>query len=163
MIPHRTLCYLSTQPPEEESGFGEELGIVGYCRRPGLRVVGYETASKERWVSIVLSESNADVPRQEESLQGWQTHFCHFSYLGRWHVKVGYTYSLTHNWHAHNGCWKVSSYFSALHSTLTARSVIPLLSEVFIVRLYREKNEMGFVKAFKLQGPTGAYHFNHLC
>jgi len=33
--------------PEEESGFGEELGIMG-GRKPGLRVVGYETARKER-------------------------------------------------------------------------------------------------------------------
>jgi DNA excision repair protein ERCC-4 len=32
---------------EEESAIGEELGIMG-CRRPGLRVLGYETGSKDR-------------------------------------------------------------------------------------------------------------------
>ena len=35
---------------------------------------------------------------------------------------------------------------SALHMTLTARRVTPLVLEAFIVRLYREKNKMGFVK-----------------
>lgn len=30
-----------------ESAIGEELGITG-CRRPGLRVVGYETPGKDR-------------------------------------------------------------------------------------------------------------------
>ncbi|KAJ7062873.1 hypothetical protein C8F01DRAFT_985778 [Mycena amicta] len=33
--------------PEEELEIGEELGIMG-CRNPGLRVVGYETQSKDR-------------------------------------------------------------------------------------------------------------------
>ena len=43
----QNLVLLVNATPEEESGIGEELGIMG-CRRPGLRVVGYETASKER-------------------------------------------------------------------------------------------------------------------
>jgi DNA excision repair protein ERCC-4 len=42
----------------------------------------------------------------------------------------------------------VSYYFAALHLTLMARRVTPLVLEAFIVRLYREKNKMGFVKAF---------------
>jgi len=37
---------------------------------------------------------------------------------------------------------------SALHLTLTVHRVTPLVLEAFIVRLYREKNKMGFVKAF---------------
>ena len=33
--------------PEEESVIGEELSILG-CRKPGLKVVSYETESEER-------------------------------------------------------------------------------------------------------------------
>lgn len=39
--------------PEEEAAIGEELGIMG-CRRPGLRVVGYETPRQERYVLVLL-------------------------------------------------------------------------------------------------------------
>jgi hypothetical protein len=75
------IVLLVNATPEEESGIGEELGIMA-CRRPGLRVVGYETASRERQVSFVPSEPNADAPRQEVSLQEWRTHFCNFLHLG---------------------------------------------------------------------------------
>jgi len=37
---------------------------------------------------------------------------------------------------------------SALHLTLTARRITLLVLEAFIVRLYRENNKMGFIKAF---------------
>lgn len=43
----QTLVLLVNATQEEESEIGEELGIMG-CRKPGLRVVGYETPSKER-------------------------------------------------------------------------------------------------------------------
>jgi DNA excision repair protein ERCC-4 len=43
----QNLVLLVNATPEEESGIGEELGRMG-CRRPGLRVVGYESASGER-------------------------------------------------------------------------------------------------------------------
>jgi len=43
----QNLVLLVNANPEEESGIGEELGIMG-CRRPGLRIVGYETSSKDR-------------------------------------------------------------------------------------------------------------------
>ncbi|KAG6890517.1 hypothetical protein C0995_007716 [Termitomyces sp. Mi166 len=69
----QNLVLLVNATPEEESEIGEELGLMG-CRRPGLRVVGYETVSKDR--------------------------------------------------------------------------VTALASEAFIVRLYREKNKNGFLKAF---------------
>lgn len=44
----QSLILLVNATPEEESEIGEELGIMG-CRRPGLRVVGYELGSKERF------------------------------------------------------------------------------------------------------------------
>lgn len=48
----QTLVLLVNATPEEESGIGEELGLMG-CRRPGLRVVGYETGSKDRCSTFV--------------------------------------------------------------------------------------------------------------
>lgn len=43
----QNLVLLVNATPEEESEIGEELGIMG-CRKPGLRVLGYETGSKDR-------------------------------------------------------------------------------------------------------------------
>lgn len=45
----QNLVLLVNATPEEETAIGEELGIMG-CRRPGLRIVGYETPSKDRYV-----------------------------------------------------------------------------------------------------------------
>ena len=45
----QNLVLLINATPEEESAIGEELGIMG-CRKPGLRVVGYEIGSKDRYV-----------------------------------------------------------------------------------------------------------------
>jgi DNA excision repair protein ERCC-4 len=45
----QSLVLLVNATPEEESAIGEELGIMG-CRRPGLRIVAYETPRKERCV-----------------------------------------------------------------------------------------------------------------
>ena len=44
----RNLVLLANATPEEESAIGEELGIMG-CRKPGLRIVGYETPRKDRY------------------------------------------------------------------------------------------------------------------
>lgn len=43
----QNLVLLVNATPEEESAIGEELSIIG-CRKPGLRVVSYETGSKDR-------------------------------------------------------------------------------------------------------------------
>ena len=43
----KSLVLLVNASPEEETAIGEELGIMG-CRRPGLRVVGYETPRQDR-------------------------------------------------------------------------------------------------------------------
>ncbi len=46
----QNLVLLVNATPEEETEIGEELGIMG-CRKPGLRVIGYETGtSKARCV-----------------------------------------------------------------------------------------------------------------
>ncbi|KAJ7274649.1 hypothetical protein C8J57DRAFT_1312429 [Mycena rebaudengoi] len=99
---------------EEESEIGEELGIMG-CRKPGLRVVGYETGSKDR---------------QELYNRGGL-----FSITSRILV--------------------VDMLQSDIPTTriagiivLHAERVTPLALEAFIVRLYREKNKTGFLKAF---------------
>ncbi len=43
----QNLVLLVNATPEEETAIGEELGIMG-CRRPGLRIINYETPSKDR-------------------------------------------------------------------------------------------------------------------
>ena len=50
----QNLVLLINATPEEESAIGEELGIMG-CRKPGLRVVGYEIGSKDRYVLSYVS------------------------------------------------------------------------------------------------------------
>jgi len=50
----KSLILLVNANPEEEADIGEELGIMG-CRKPGLRIVGYETGtSKDRCASVFL-------------------------------------------------------------------------------------------------------------
>ncbi|KAG6896227.1 hypothetical protein C0992_009622 [Termitomyces sp. T32_za158] len=110
----QSLVLLVNATPEEESEIGEELGLMG-CRRPGLRVVGYETGSKDRQdlykkgglISVtsrilVVDMLQSDIP----------THLI--------------------------------SGIIILH----AEKVTALALEAFIVRLYREKNKNGFLKAF---------------
>lgn len=110
----QSLVLLVNATPEEESEIGEELGIMG-CRKPGLRVVGYETGSKDRQdlykqgglISVtsrilVVDMLQSDIPT---------------------HLITG---------------------IIVLH----AEKVTPLVLEAFIVRLYREKNTSGFLKAF---------------
>ncbi|PPQ68865.1 hypothetical protein CVT24_007674, partial [Panaeolus cyanescens] len=110
----KNLVLLVNATPEEESAIGEELGIMG-CKRPGLRVVSYETPSKDRQtlykqggiVSVtsrilVVDMLQSDIPI--ELITG----------------------------------------LLVLH----AEKVTALVLEAFIVRLYREKNRQGFVKAF---------------
>jgi len=47
----KNLVLVVNASAEEETSIGEELGIMG-CRRPGLRVVGYETPRPERCVCM---------------------------------------------------------------------------------------------------------------
>jgi DNA excision repair protein ERCC-4 len=43
----QSLVLLLNASPEEETAIGDELGIMG-CRRPGLRIVGYEMGKRDR-------------------------------------------------------------------------------------------------------------------
>jgi hypothetical protein len=45
----QNLVLLVNTSPEEDSAIGAELGEMG-CRKPGLRIVGYEMGRKERYV-----------------------------------------------------------------------------------------------------------------
>lgn len=45
----KNLVLIVNANSEEEAEVGEELGMMG-CRKPGLRVIGYETGNKERSV-----------------------------------------------------------------------------------------------------------------
>ncbi|EPQ51671.1 hypothetical protein GLOTRDRAFT_117975 [Gloeophyllum trabeum ATCC 11539] len=110
----QTLTLLLNASPEEESAIGEELGVMG-CRKPGLRIVGYEMGRKDRQdlykqgglISVtsrilVVDMLQSDIPT--ELITG----------------------------------------IIVMH----AEKVTPLSLEAFIVRLYREKNKNGFLKAF---------------
>lgn len=43
----QNLILLLNASPEEETAIGDKLGIMG-CRRPGLRIVGYEMGKRDR-------------------------------------------------------------------------------------------------------------------
>ncbi|KXN82152.1 DNA repair protein rad16 [Leucoagaricus sp. SymC.cos] len=114
---NKNLVLLVNASPEEESAIGEELGIIG-CRRPGLRVVGYETPSRERQelykqgglISVTSRILVVDMLQEDIPV----------------HLITG---------------------MLILH----AERITPLVNEAFIVRLYREKNRDGFIKAFSDQ------------
>ncbi|KAG9310432.1 hypothetical protein JVU11DRAFT_9572 [Chiua virens] len=113
----QNLVLLVNAAPEEEVAIGEELGIMG-CRRPGLRIVGYEMNKRDRQdlykkgglISVtsrilVVDMLQSDIPT--ELITG----------------------------------------VIVLH----AERVTALALEAFIVRLYRERNTTGFLKAFSDQ------------
>ncbi|OCH91717.1 hypothetical protein OBBRIDRAFT_886730 [Obba rivulosa] len=113
----QNLVLLVNASQEEESGIGEELGVLG-CRNPGLRIVGFETGKKDRQdlykrgglLSVTsqiftVDMLNGDIPT---------------------HLITG---------------------ILVLH----AEKVTPTSAEAFIVRLYREKNQTGFLKALSDQ------------
>ncbi|KAL1747983.1 hypothetical protein HDZ31DRAFT_79987 [Schizophyllum fasciatum] len=110
----QNLVLLVNATTEEESEIGEELGIMG-CRKPGLRVVGYETGSKER---------------QEMYKKGGL-----ISVTSRILV-VDMLQS------------QIPTHLITGMVVLHAEKVTALVLEAFIVRLYREKNKEGFLKAF---------------
>ncbi|KAI9572539.1 hypothetical protein HD554DRAFT_2202904 [Boletus coccyginus] len=113
----QNLVLLVNATPEEEVAIGEELGIMG-CRKPGLRIVGYEIGKRDRQdlykkgglISVtsrilVVDMLQSDIPT--ELIAG----------------------------------------IIVLH----AERVTALALEAFVVRLYREKNVTGFLKAFSDQ------------
>ncbi|KDQ65067.1 hypothetical protein JAAARDRAFT_43863 [Jaapia argillacea MUCL 33604] len=110
----QTLVLLVNAFPEEESAIGEELGIMG-CRKPGLRIVGYEMGKKERQdlykrgglISVTSRILVVDMLQSDIPIP-------------------------------------LITGILVMH----AEKVTPLSLEAFIVRLYREKNQSGFLKAF---------------
>ncbi|KAI0794969.1 hypothetical protein C8Q75DRAFT_748299 [Abortiporus biennis] len=113
----QSLILLVGASPEEESAIGEELGIMG-CKKPGLRIVGFETGKKDRQdlykkgglISITSQILTVDMLTSEMPT----------------HLITG---------------------ILILH----AERATPTSPEAFIVRLYREKNKSGFLKAFSDQ------------
>ncbi|KAH9846206.1 hypothetical protein C2E23DRAFT_853988 [Lenzites betulinus] len=111
------LVLLVNATQEEETAIGEELGIMG-CRKPGLRILGFETNRKDRQdlykkgglVSITSQIFTVDMLTSDIPT----------------HLITG---------------------ILILH----AERVTPTSAEAFIVRLYREKNKNGFLKAFSDQ------------
>ncbi|EAU93561.2 hypothetical protein CC1G_02791 [Coprinopsis cinerea okayama7 len=110
----KNLVLLINASPEEETAIGEELGLMG-CRRPGLRVVGYETAKNQR---------------QE-------------LYKGGGIIAVTSRILVVDMLQNDIPIDLISGIF-----VLHAEKVTPLVLEAFVIRLYREKNKEGFVKAF---------------
>ncbi|KIK60408.1 hypothetical protein GYMLUDRAFT_167820 [Collybiopsis luxurians FD-317 M1] len=111
----QNLVLLVNATQEEETEIGEELGIMG-CRKPGLRVVGYETGTS----------------RDRQDL-----------------YKKGGLLSVT------SRILVVDMLQNTIHIdmitgiiVLHAEKVSPLHLVSFITRLYREKNDKGFLKAF---------------
>lgn len=110
----QSLVLLVNASQEEEAAIGEELGIMG-CRRPGLRIVGYEMARKERQelykrgglLSITSRILVVDMLQND--------------------IPVDLITGML---------------------VLHAERVSATSLEAFIVRLYREKNTEGFLKAF---------------
>ena len=45
----QNLVILVNASPEEAAAIGEELGVLG-CRKPGLRLVDFETSRRDRYV-----------------------------------------------------------------------------------------------------------------
>ncbi|KAG1832860.1 hypothetical protein DFJ58DRAFT_822843 [Suillus subalutaceus] len=111
----QTLIFLLSTSPEGETTIGDELGIMG-CRRPGLRIVGYEMGKQNLYKNgslisvtsriLIVDMLQSDIPT--ELITG----------------------------------------IIILH----AETVVTALSlKAFIVRLYREKNKAGFLKALSDQ------------
>lgn len=53
----QNLVLLVNATLEEEVAIGEELGIMG-CRKPGLRIVGYEMGKRDRCVLVSSRSEN---------------------------------------------------------------------------------------------------------
>ena len=82
----QNLVLLVNASPEEESEIGEELGIMG-CRKPGLRVVGYETGSKERCVLDTSRQPNTDIAQAGDVQEG-RPYISHLTYPCRRYAPI---------------------------------------------------------------------------
>ncbi|KAF9804280.1 hypothetical protein IEO21_09434 [Rhodonia placenta] len=113
----KSLVILVNASQEEESAIGEELGILG-CRKPGLRIVGFEIGRRDR----------QDLYKQGGLLSITSQIFTVDMLSGDVDTE------------------KITGIIM-----LHAEKVTPTSPEAFIVRLFREKNLTGFLKAFSDQ------------
>ncbi|KAH8834013.1 hypothetical protein DL96DRAFT_1521655 [Flagelloscypha sp. PMI_526] len=118
----RRLILLVNATPEEEAAIGDELGIMG-CRRPGLRVITYETPTKERQATFC---SATKLLYEQGGLLSVTSRILVVDMLKN----------------------DISTALISGMVVLHAERVTALALEAFIVRLYREKNKDGFLKAF---------------
>lgn len=87
----QNLVLLVNASPEEESAIGAELGLMG-CRNPGLRIVGFETGRKERFVTplsrLLWSVSGIYIHKLHQTgvVQERRPAFHHISNLNRRYV-----------------------------------------------------------------------------
>jgi hypothetical protein len=73
----QNLVLLVNASQEEESAIGEELGLMG-CRKPGLRIVGYEINNKDRWVyPYIRSKTKSERAKQKRLIQWRRLDFGH--------------------------------------------------------------------------------------
>ena len=85
----QNLVLLVNATPEEEVAIGEELGIMG-CRKPGLRIVGYEMGKRDRsvLVSSILRGHEVFTSVKTGSIQEGRPHFSDVSNIDRRYVAV---------------------------------------------------------------------------
>jgi DNA excision repair protein ERCC-4 len=133
---------------EEESELGEELSLMG-CRKPGLRIVGYETGtSKDRsvfqqvqWFSPLMS-SRQDLYKTG-GIISITSRILVVDMLQN-DIPVDRITGLIV---LHAERW-VYPWFCGARRSFTRYRVSPTHIVSFIARLYREKNSTGFLKAF---------------
>ncbi|KAG7444880.1 uncharacterized protein BT62DRAFT_981292 [Guyanagaster necrorhizus] len=111
----QNLVLLVNATPEEETEIGEELGIMG-CRKPGLRVVGYETGTSKDRQNLYKNGGLISVTSRILVVDMLQND-----------IPINLITGII---------------------VLHAERVSPLHLVSFITRLYREKNDSGFLKAF---------------
>jgi hypothetical protein len=86
----QNLVLLINATPEEESAIGEELGIMG-CRKPGLRVISYETKDRCVLSYVSLLDYLNGSFLQTGLVQAGRHNFRHFAYISCGHVTIGYS------------------------------------------------------------------------
>ncbi|KAK0467113.1 uncharacterized protein EV420DRAFT_666448 [Desarmillaria tabescens] len=111
----QNLILLVNATPEEETEIGEELGIMG-CRKPGLRVVDYETGTSKDRQNLYKNGGLISVTSRILVVDMLQND-----------IPINLITGIL---------------------VLHAEKVSPLHLVSFITRLYREKNDNGFLKAF---------------
>jgi DNA excision repair protein ERCC-4 len=144
----QNLVLLVNATQEEEAEIGEELGIMG-CRKPGLRVVGYETGSRDRSVPTSPRSAVCLMHRVRQDLykQGGLISVTSRILVVDMLQSDIPTHLITGIIVLHAEKYKAFS-LSRSRTEPSPNRVTPLVLEAFIVRLYREKNNSGFLKAF---------------